>query len=76
MTTWPSWLYRLIDVDPEQWLWRGLCYTSLGLLLLKVGGVLALSWWWVVLPVLLPFLTLAILLTVIVVLKFVELVTR
>ena len=71
-----GWLYRLIDVDPEQWLWRGLCYTSLGLLLLKVGGVLALSWWWVVLPVLLPFLTLAILLTVIVVLKFVELVTR
>ena len=69
-------LYSLIDVDPEQWLWWGLCYTSLGLALLKLGGVLALSWWWVVTPIALPFLALAGLFTVIVLLKFVEVVTR
>ena len=68
----PTWLYHLIDVDPEQWLWWGLCYTSLGLLLLKLGGVLALSWWWVALPVLLPFLALAVLSAVIVALKCLE----
>ena len=76
MTTWPSWLYRLIDVDPEQWVWRGLCYTSLGLTVLKLTGELTLSWWWIALPVMLPFLALAILFTVIVVLKAVEIVLR
>ena len=75
MASW-GWLYNLLDVDPEQWLWWGLYCTSLGLAVLKLDGVLALSWWWVALPVLLPFLALAILLTVVVVLKFVELVTR
>ena len=50
-----GWLYRLIDVDPEQWVWRWLCYTSLGLAVLKLAGEVTLSWWWIVLPVLLPF---------------------
>lgn len=76
MSKWVGWLSRLINVDPEQWVWRGLCYTSLGLGLLKISGTLALSWWWIALPILLPFLALAILFTVIVVLKFVEVVTR
>ena len=75
MASW-GWLYHLVDVDPEQWVWRGLCYTSLGLAVLKLAGEVTLSWWWVALPIAIPFLAMGILLTVIVVLKFVELLTR
>ena len=72
MASWVGWLYHLIDVDPEQWLWRGLCYTSLGLLLLKLGGVLALSWWWVFLPVVTPFAILTALALVILLVRLIE----
>ena len=74
----PSWLSRSWwrTLELEEWLWLGLCYTSLGLLLLKLSGVLLLSWWWIVLPVAIPFLALGILLTVIVVLKGIEVATR
>ena len=62
--------------EPEDLLWYGLAALSCLLAALKLLGLLLLSWWWVVLPVSLPFLALAILFAVIALLKAVEVLWR
>lgn len=58
--------------EPEQVIWYGLCALTAILALLKLGGMLLLSWWWVCVPILAPFLALGALLVVAVILKLME----
>ena len=71
-----SWHHVLSDSfllpEPETLLWYGLWFIVALLAFLKGIGVLLLSWWWVVLPVSLPFLAFAAIITMIVVLKLLE----
>lgn len=47
-------LHRYLLMEPEELLWQMACLLTLLLAGLKVGGLLQLSWWWILLPVLLP----------------------
>lgn len=62
--------------EPETIMWYSLLFVVALLAFLKGIGVLLLSWWWILLPLVTPFLALATLLLVVLLLKLAEVIIK
>lgn len=75
-----AWGPKLVNAislpEPETIMWYSLLFVVALLAFLKGIGVLLLSWWWILLPLVTPFLALATLLLVVLLLKLAEVIIK